>query len=165
MICAIPLPENLLPGQPFSLPSLPCQVVRYPRACEYALLKGEGRRGKTSPASPQAAGLDRRSTPPSQPGNPPERHDMGPPKGAVAYAGPPDPERGIYYPIISPKPNHDVFGVILCETILGVYTHWFDKQTRPCLGSREACAPCDLRYERRWKGYLGCWNTNNGRLF
>jgi len=84
--------------------------------------------------------------------------------GAVAYSDRPDPDRRPFYEIRSPTPDRDVQTVVLSASVLGVYTHHMNKRTRPCLGSREACEGCDLRFDRRWKGYLACWDRSKGRL-
>lgn len=83
---------------------------------------------------------------------------------AVAYADRPDPDRRPFYEIRSPTPDRDVQTVVLSQSVLGVYTHHFNRRTRPCLGNRETCEGCDLRYDRRWKGYLACWDRSKGRL-
>lgn len=85
-------------------------------------------------------------------------------EGAVAWADRPDPDRRPFYEIRSPTPDRDVQTVVLSQSVLGVYTHHFNRRTRPCLGNREACEGCDLKYDRRWKGYLACWERSIGRL-
>lgn len=85
-------------------------------------------------------------------------------EGAVAWADRPDPDRRPFYEIRSPTPDRDVQTVVLSANVLGVYTHHMNRRTRPCLGSRESCEGCDLKYDRRWKGYLACWDRSKGRL-
>lgn len=101
-----------------------------------------------------------------------ERQQMAAHKGGIAWSGPPDPERGIYYPIKAPKPDSEVRGVILCEVVYGVLTHWVFEpdtkgkgQTLPCMGSPATCKHCEEKLEQRWKGYLSCWDHSTGRVF
>lgn len=84
--------------------------------------------------------------------------------GAVAWSPGPDPDRRPYYPIYSPTTDRDVAVVVLSQDVTGVYVHYYNHRTRPCLASRDLCEGCDLRYPRRWKGYLACWDKSRGRL-
>ena len=92
--------------------------------------------------------------------------------GGIMWDGPPDPERGIYYPIRSCKPGHDVRGVVLCEVVYGVVTHWEPDEnvkgggrTVPCMGKACWCRTAKPKPEDRWKGYVSMWDHSSGRLF
>lgn len=87
------------------------------------------------------------------------RHD-----GAVAYADRPDPDRRPFYEIRSPTMDREVQSVILSHNVLGVYTHYYNRRTRPCLGSKEKCEGCGMAYDRRWKAFLAAWDRSKGRL-
>lgn len=97
---------------------------------------------------------------------------MGDERAPVAWSGPPDPERGVYYKCRSPKPGRDVTGVVLSEVITGAVV-WFRPPTGPddrgrslpCTGNRETCEGCKTHRTHAWKGYLACWSTTEGRLF
>lgn len=82
----------------------------------------------------------------------------------VQWADAPDSGRTVMYHIYAPKPGRDVNLVILGETLHGAYTHWIDKRTRPCMGTKENCEGCQLGIDKRWKGYLACWDRGKGRL-
>lgn len=90
---------------------------------------------------------------------------MNPPRGgAVAYAPFPDPDRRPFYPIYSPTTDRDVLVVLLSPDLVGVFVHYYNHRTRPCLGNKEACEGCDLRYDKRWKGFAAAWDKDKGRL-
>jgi hypothetical protein len=72
---------------------------------------------------------------------------------AVAWQDSPPLERGPWYPLLRPGPVSPIRGWILSESVTGVYTHYFDKRTVPCYGSRD-CPYCGPDVGRRWKGYL-----------
>lgn len=85
-------------------------------------------------------------------------------KIAPAYADRPQADRRPFYPIWSPTPDREIHVVLVSQSLLGVFTHWIDGRTRPCLGSREECVGCDLKLPRRWKCFLGAFNPASGRL-
>ena len=90
----------------------------------------------------------------------------------IAWSGPPDPERGVYYPIRSPKPGREVVGVVLSETITGAIVYYEPAgpderrgRSRPCNGDKKTCEGCLGGRDHVWKGYLACWDRQSGRLF
>jgi len=84
--------------------------------------------------------------------------------GSVSWSERPEPDRRPFYPIRTPTTDRDVVVVVLSADVLGVHVHYYNRRTRPCLGTKETCEGCGLRYDRRWKGYLSVWNRNIGRL-
>lgn len=47
-------------------------------------------------------------------------------------------------------------GAVLGERVLGLFQHWFEGRTRPCLAAWVTCADCQRALARMWYGYLPC---------
>ncbi len=54
--------------------------------------------------------------------------------------------------------------VVLSRALVGVWTHFANGRTVPCLG--EACMLCHAQpsVRRRWHGYLACWRPDAARV-
>lgn len=81
----------------------------------------------------------------------------------IGWSDRPDTEKPIHIPIWSPKHLQPVRAIILSESVVGVYTHYIDGRTRPCMGTVRTCGGCAAGMSRRWKGYLGCIVPVNGK--
>lgn len=93
-------------------------------------------------------------------------------RAGVAWCAPPDADRGVYYPLLAPKPGKDVTGIILSETIQGVITYYVPPtgpgekgHSLPCTCGELPCEGAKMKRDHRWKGYLACWDRAQGRLF
>jgi len=87
-----------------------------------------------------------------------------PAESAISWAGTPDPEQRTMYPIYTPKVGRDVMVVILGACLHGVFTHFYENQSRPCISPADACEGCIAGRNRRWKGFLAVWDRAKGRL-
>ena len=75
----------------------------------------------------------------------------------------PPPGKPPFIPIISPKPTLPIRAIILGRRLYGVFTHFLDGKTRPCLTGFSPCYSCRKRVPKRWKGYLGVILPGSGR--
>lgn len=77
---------------------------------------------------------------------------------------PPDAELA-YYPVLSPQGQRPLRAIILASPLIGCYTHWWTDRTVPCLGPSDQwpCPGCQRHLERRWKGYLACYEPGLSR--
>jgi hypothetical protein len=82
---------------------------------------------------------------------------------ALAWQDSPDPFRPLMIPIYSAKVDRPVNLVIVTPSLVGAETHYFDSRTRPHV-VRGVCEGCDRHIDKRWKGYLGCWDRHKGRM-
>lgn len=60
--------------------------------------------------------------------------------------------------LVRPRPGCSVRAVLLCRSITGLWLHWHDGRSVPCLGEEEGCPlhdGCD-NWGLRWKGFVGC---------
>jgi hypothetical protein len=49
-------------------------------------------------------------------------------------------------------------------SLVGAETHFMDNRTQPHIEPAQFCEGCHRRIDKRWKGYLGCWDRHVGRL-
>jgi len=61
---------------------------------------------------------------------------------------------GTYVMLCSPRVGRPVSGILRSSRPLGVFTHWFDGRTHPCLGEAPDCIGCGQRTPKRWKCYV-----------
>jgi hypothetical protein len=78
-----------------------------------------------------------------------------------------------YVPLFRPATaGRDVEAVILSSAVLGVWTHWTDGQSVPCVTAIEdstgkvvvPCPACLVGLRRIWKGYLAVQEARRGRI-
>lgn len=93
-------------------------------------------------------------------------------RAGVAWCAPPSGDGGIFYPLLAPKPGKEVVGIILSEAIQGVITYYVPPtgpgekgHSLPCTCGEQPCEGAKHKRDHRWKGYLGCWDRTQGRLF
>jgi hypothetical protein len=53
-------------------------------------------------------------------------------------------------------------GVSICPGVYGIWVHWIDRHSAPCLGAE--CEYCEARAGCRWKGYLPVYSTDEHRV-
>jgi len=76
-------------------------------------------------------------------------------------SGPQD--RGPFIPIMSPRPGQQLRCLITSADWQGVYTHFHESRTTPCLGDDLACEGCYRRRAKRWKAYVAGIMAGVGR--
>lgn len=69
-----------------------------------------------------------------------------------------------YVPVHSPKPGLAVSGVIIACRPTGVWTHYVDGATSPCLTHAAECPHCVKGRRPRWKCYLLYYAAGIGRI-
>lgn len=83
----------------------------------------------------------------------------------VYWDNEPDTEdAGSFVPIWSPKPGQTLRLVCLSDVVTGVWTHFVDKRTRPCLGRKNGCLCSRMDLGRRWKGYVAALEPERSRV-
>ena len=82
--------------------------------------------------------------------------------GGPAWQDRPGPVDRAWIPLLYPAGDLSVRGIVLVQKLVGVWTHWVDRRTVPCLEWRDPetsevseCPYDHRKYSRRWKGYLG----------
>lgn len=68
---------------------------------------------------------------------------------------PPTPER-VAPKLIVVKLGRKWRGAVVAERVLGLYQHWAEGRTRPCLAAWMKCGCCESGIPRMWYGYLAC---------
>jgi len=58
----------------------------------------------------------------------------------------------------APRKGSDVW-VLLNDSVLGCWTHFFKGRTQPCMGSE--CTICPLELARRWHGWVAGYNSSS----
>lgn len=53
--------------------------------------------------------------------------------------------------------------VILSDHLVGVWTHWLDGRTQPCMAPND-CGCQRMHIPHRWKGYLACSLTTDRKV-
>jgi hypothetical protein len=87
-------------------------------------------------------------------------HEQGP-----QWGPPPEGNQPKLIKIASPKWGIPIRMVILSDSCVGVWTHHYDKRTRPCMGKQGRCEGHDRNIPARWKGYLAALEPTHGRLY
>lgn len=67
-------------------------------------------------------------------------------------------------PIVSAIPQTAQLLVVLGDRVCGVYTHFYLERTVPCLGAIGNCVCQSIAMSKRWKGYLGAYDTFSERM-
>lgn len=67
------------------------------------------------------------------------------------------------YAILSPKVGVRIATVILSNRPTGVYCHFADRRTTPCMGSVHKCEGCFHGWKPVWKGFLAVHVIGQGR--
>lgn len=86
----------------------------------------------------------------------------------IAWDNMPPYEEGRYCPVVTVPPGAAQRFAILAESILGVYTHWYEDvgprgQSGPHLLDKAACLGCRRFQRPRWTPYLACYYLDLGR--
>lgn len=60
--------------------------------------------------------------------------------------------------LVRPKAGCSVRAVLLCARITGLWLHWYEGRSVPCLGEEHGCPLHDGAgdWGLRWKGFCGC---------
>lgn len=77
---------------------------------------------------------------------------------------PPENPGGRFIPIYSPKCGQTMRLIVLSDHVEGVWTHWVDGRTIPCVGKTAGCICGRLDLGRRWKGYVAAYEPEHGRV-
>lgn len=77
---------------------------------------------------------------------------------------PPPPSQPKGIEIVWPSPGRPVKGWIVTPAMLGIFTHYTDRRTLPCIGRENGCEFCGPYSSRRWLGYLGIYDRKESRL-
>jgi len=72
--------------------------------------------------------------------------------------------RGAFVKVLNPRPGQEVRGIVCCNTIRGVLTHYRMRRTIPCTLPRNECVGCQDRLSQRWKGYLPILVPSTGQV-
>ena len=83
---------------------------------------------------------------------------------AIAWTEEAPRKNGPYVPIIAAKPGAAVSAIVLSERMTAVYVHWSEGRSTPCRRPNGVCELCELSYATRWKGYLGVFWAESGRI-
>lgn len=75
---------------------------------------------------------------------------------------PPDGEKSIGIPVLRAKTKGGCSGIVLSETPIGTWTHFYQGRTRPCIGP--ACAMCLDPNPKRWHSWVIVRDSVNGKL-
>jgi len=71
------------------------------------------------------------------------------------------PRPGPELPILRHKANTPTRYLLLSRSLFGLWTHWIDDCSMPCLEPRAGCDGCKRQKPRRWKGYLHAIRMDN----
>lgn len=83
---------------------------------------------------------------------------------SVDWSDQPPDHQMRYIPIYSPRPGQVMRLIILSDEVVGAWTHWLDERTIPCRGRDQGCVCRKMDLSRRWKGYLGCFDPEIGKV-
>lgn len=81
-------------------------------------------------------------------------------KGVIQWQDAPSPRR---FPQIRSVKTGENLVVLLAGPCVGVLSHFWDGQSRPCLGANCPCR-IEARSPARWKGFLPTYTTTRRRL-
>jgi len=86
----------------------------------------------------------------------------------IRWGPPPDRRLPHKIPIeAAPKDGSVLYFWSLSCDILGVFTHWWEGRSIPCIGRDQGCV-CGVRniwVATRWRGYLAAWHDEWERFF
>lgn len=71
------------------------------------------------------------------------------------------PRPGPNLPLMRVGANGVVRFLILSSRMFGLWTHWINKKSMPCVEPSSKCEGCKVGACRRWKGYLHAVNMHN----
>lgn len=72
-----------------------------------------------------------------------------------------NPPKGCHVTPIKKVGDKERFTVLVCSSeVFGIYTHWNEKRTVPCGGTRKLCKLCLKEVARRWAGFVHVCNPD-----
>ena len=76
------------------------------------------------------------------------------------------PEPGPRDHVIRVRAGEDYRFICLSRSLWGVWTHWINDRTEPCIVPRDKCRGCQKQAPSRWKGYIHvCYQGKNSPAF
>lgn len=87
-----------------------------------------------------------------------------PPVHTAQWAEFPDTPEEPTYRVVSPKAGQRWQCFVVSDRVEGVMTHFVDGRTQPHLLPPAVCEGCQRQAWPIWKGYVGVWFPNPGRI-